>query len=228
MIFTEKTWEKLIGYGEDLLLALLILIAGLLLTKLVLKVARKVLDKSSLDESVYKFLLKTIKYGLYLLIFVVVLTCLHVPTAPLVTVLGAGGAAIALAMKDSLGNIASGIIILVNQPFIRGDVIEVAGVTGIVQSIDLMVTTLRTYDNNSISIPNGTITASVRCRSHKGQRHPDDRRGILQRCITKSAAVLRYCGAQGQCGRSRLQGLVQDLQILGCKVLPGGTGQTRF
>ena len=160
-IFTEKTWEKLAQYGENLLIALLVLVVGLLLTKLVLKVARKVLDKSSLDESVYKFLLKTIKYGLYLLIFVVVLTCLHVPTAPLVTVLGACGAAIALALKDSLGNIASGIIILVNQPFIRGDVIEVAGVTGIVQSIDLMVTTLRTFDNKSISIPNATITASV-------------------------------------------------------------------
>ena len=161
MGFSEKTWEKLISCGEDILLALIFLAAGLLLTKLVLKVARKVMDKSSLDESVYKFLLKVIKYGLYLLIFVVVLTCLHVPTAPLVTVLGACGAAIALALKDSLGNIASGIIILVNQPFIRGDVIEVAGVTGIVQSIDLMVTTLRTYDNKSISIPNGTITASV-------------------------------------------------------------------
>ena len=160
-MFTEKTWERLAQYGDNLLTALLVLAAGLLLTKLVLKVAHKVLDKSSLDESVYKFLLKTIKYGLYLLIFVVVLTCLHVPTAPLVTVLGACGAAIALALKDSLGNIASGIIILVNQPFIRGDVIEVAGVTGIVQSIDLMVTTLRTYDNKSISIPNGTMTASV-------------------------------------------------------------------
>ena len=87
-MFTEKTWEKLAQYGENLLIALLVLVVGLLLTKLVLKVARKVLDKSSLDESVYKFLLKTIKYGLYLLIFVVVLTCLHVPTAPLVTVLG--------------------------------------------------------------------------------------------------------------------------------------------
>ena len=63
------------------------------MTKLVLKVARKVLDKSSLDESVYKFPLKTIKYGLYLLIFVVGLTWLHVPTAPLVTVLRASGSA---------------------------------------------------------------------------------------------------------------------------------------
>lgn len=79
-MFTEKTWERLAQYGDNLLTALLVLAAGLLLTKLVLKVAHKVLDKSSLDESVYKFLLKTIKYGLYLLIFVVVLTCLHVPT----------------------------------------------------------------------------------------------------------------------------------------------------
>ena len=86
-MFTEKTWDMLVQCGEAVLLALIILIAGLLLTKLLLKVARKVLDKSTLDESVYKFLLKTLKYGLYLLIFVVVLTCLHVPTAPLVTVL---------------------------------------------------------------------------------------------------------------------------------------------
>ena len=77
------------------------------------------------------------------------------------TLLGACGAAVALALKDSLGNIASGIIILANKPFIRGDVIEVTGITGIVQSIDLLVTTLKTYDNKVITIPNGTITASV-------------------------------------------------------------------
>ena len=161
MNFTEKTWETLLGYGKDLLLALLVLAAGLILTKLVLKVTRKVLDKSSIDESVYKFLLNTLKYAAYIVIFVVALTCLHVPTAPLVTVLGAGGAAVALAMKDSLGNIAGGIIILVNRPFIKGDFIETAGVSGIVQGIDLMVTTLRTYDNKTIAIPNGLVTASV-------------------------------------------------------------------
>ena len=161
MNFTEKTWETLLGYGKELLLAVLVLIAGLILTKLILKVARKVLDKSSIDESVYKFLLNTLKYTAYVVIFVVVLTCLHVPTAPLVTVLGAGGAAVALAMKDSLGNIAGGIIILVNRPFIKGDFIEVAGVSGVVQGIDLMVTTLRTYDNKTIAVPNGTVTASV-------------------------------------------------------------------
>lgn len=89
MKITEKTWEALLQYGKDILLALLVLIVGILLTKIILKVARKLLDKSSLDESVYKFLLNTLKYVVYVLIFIVVLTCLHVPTAPLVTVLGA-------------------------------------------------------------------------------------------------------------------------------------------
>lgn len=161
MIFTEKTWDALLQYGKEILLALLVLAVGLILTKLVLKVARRLLDKSSVDESVYKFLLNTLKYAAYVVIFVVVLTCLNVPTAPLVTVLGAGGAAIALAMKDSLGNVAGGIIILVNRPFVKEDFIEVAGVSGVVQSIDLMVTTLRTYDYKTVAVPNGTVTASV-------------------------------------------------------------------
>ena len=76
MNFTEKTWETLLGYGKELLLAVLVLIAGLILTKLILKVARKVLDKSSIDESVYKFLLNTLKYAAYVVIFVVVLRCI--------------------------------------------------------------------------------------------------------------------------------------------------------
>lgn len=161
MKLTEKTIDMLIGYAEDIGISLLVLLCGLILTKVLLKIVRTALDKSRLDESVYKFLLKAIKYIMYLLIFVVILTCLHVPTAPLITVLGACGAAIALALKDSLGNIASGIIILVNQPFLKGDVIEVVNVTGYVQSIDLLVTTLKTYDNKVITIPNGTITGSV-------------------------------------------------------------------
>ena len=151
MKLTEKTIDMLIGYAEDIGISLLVLLCGLILTKVLLKIVRTALDKSRLDESVYKFLLKAIKYIMYLLIFVVIL----------ITVLGACGAAIALALKDSLGNIASGIIILVNQPFLRGDVIEVVNVTGYVQSIDLLVTTLKTYDNKVITIPNGTITGSV-------------------------------------------------------------------
>ena len=141
--------------------AVIIVAVGLLIIKVVIGLSRKALTKTTLDESIYAFILNVLKIAMYIILTVVLLGHLKVPTAPLVTVLGACGAAVALALKDSLGNIASGIIILANKPFIRGDVIEVAGITGIVQSIDLLVTTLKTFDNKVITIPNGTITASV-------------------------------------------------------------------
>ena len=157
----EKTLEKLLEYGGNLLMAVVVFAVGMVLIKLALKITQKALEKTRLDKSVHKFVMTATRYTLYIILAVVILTSLKVPTAPLVTVLGACGAAVALALKDSLGNIASGIIILANKPFIRGDVIEVTGITGIVQSIDILVTTLKTYDNKVITIPNGTITASV-------------------------------------------------------------------
>ena len=157
----EKTLEKLLEYGGNLLMAVVVFAVGMVLIKLALKITQKALEKTRLDKTVHKFVMTATRYTLYIILAVVILTSLKVPTAPLVTVLGACGAAVALALKDSLGNIASGIIILANKPFIRGDVIEVTGITGIVQSIDLLVTTLKTYDNKVITIPNGTITASV-------------------------------------------------------------------
>ncbi len=139
----------------------IIIIAGLIIIKITLKLTKKALTRTTLDGAMYKFVLNVIKIVLGIVLIVVLLGHLRVPTAPLVTVLGAGGAAIALALKDSLGNISGGIIILANKPFKKGDVIDVAGTSGIVESIDLFVTTLKTYDNKVITVPNGSITTSV-------------------------------------------------------------------
>jgi small conductance mechanosensitive channel len=110
---------------------------------------------------------------------VVLLGVLEVPTTPLITVLGAGGAAIALALKDSLGNIAGGMLILVNQPFKKGDEIDIGGTYGEVDKIDLFVTTLRTYDNKEITIPNGNINTSVIVNySRRDRRRVDCKFGI--------------------------------------------------
>ncbi len=153
--------EKASGYLELCIGAALIVVVGLLLIKFFLGITRKTLKRTALDESVHIFIINVVKIILYVLLIVVLLGYINVPTAPLVTVLGAGGAAIALALKDSLGNIAGGILILVNQMFKKGDVVEVAGREGIVESIDLFVTTLKTYDNKVVTVPNGMITTSV-------------------------------------------------------------------
>ena len=157
----EKIFDKALDYSGSVLLAIAILIAGFLLIKGVLKLIKKALGKSNLDASVHKFIITAARYSLYILLVIVILASLKVPTTPLVTMLGACGAAVALALKDSLGNIAGGIIILANKPFLRGEFIEIGDVSGSVQSIDLLVTTLKTADNKVITIPNGTITTSV-------------------------------------------------------------------
>ena len=79
----------------------------------------------------------------------------------IVAVIGAAGAAIALALKDSLANIAGGVMIILTKPFSKDDLIDIGDVSGKVHHIDLFLTTLKTYDNKTITIPNGIVNTSV-------------------------------------------------------------------
>ena len=153
--------EKLTDILLDLGGAVLILMFGAIAIKLILRFEKKILEKSTLDESVYRFILNASKAALWIVLVIALLPMLGIPVASLVTVLGAGGAAIALALKDSLGNVAGGILILINKPFVRGDTIELGDVTGVVDEIDLLTTQLHTADNKIVTVPNGTITTSV-------------------------------------------------------------------
>ena len=170
---------KLMNLLEHGISALVVLLAGLLLIKLILGIVKKTLEKTALDGAIHTFVVSALRIVLYIILVVVLLGVLEVPTTPLVTVLGAGGAAIALALKDSLGNIAGGLLLLINQPFKKGDEIDIAGNYGAVDGIDLFVTTLRTYDNKVITIPNGTINTSVIVNySRRDSRRVDCKFGI--------------------------------------------------
>lgn len=156
--------EKLIDSMMFVMGALIIMIVGLVAIKILLKVEKKALSKSKLDPALHLFVLRGTKVVLLVILVIMVLQNLGVSTSSLIAVLGAGGAAIALALKDSLGNVAGGILILLNKPFNRGDCIEIQGsaaVTGIVDSIDLMTTRLNTFDNKIVTVPNGSITTAV-------------------------------------------------------------------
>ena len=85
----EKTLEKLWEYGGSLLMAVLIFIAGMVIIKLAVKITEKALARTRLDRSVHKFIITATRYALYIVLAVVILTSLKVPTAPLVTLLGA-------------------------------------------------------------------------------------------------------------------------------------------
>lgn len=158
---SDNMSDKTIKLLENVGASVAILVIGWIAVGIILHIEKKALAKSKLDEAMHLFILKGTKAVLWSVLAIAILTKLGVPTTSLVAVLGAGGAAIALALKDSLGNIAGGIIILINKPFCRGDTIDVAGTTGVVDDIDLLTTQLHTFDNKVVTIPNGTITMSV-------------------------------------------------------------------
>lgn len=140
---------------------LVIVLIGLVVIKIIMKVTKKALDKSDADPSVYTFVKSMVRVVCIVVIVTICLSILGIPVSTVIAVLGAAGAAIALALKDSLANVAGGIMIIMTKPFSKDDLIDVGDVSGKVDKIDLFLTTLKTYDNKIITIPNGLINTSI-------------------------------------------------------------------
>ena len=147
----ESSWAVWIN-------ALIILLAGLLILKIVIVLIRKILARSSIDGALHTLVVNSVKIAALIVIIVSVLSELGVNTSTFIAVIGAAGAAIALALKDSLANVAGGIIILVTKPFGKGDYVMTNDIEGSVEEIDILNTTLKTVDNKVVSIPNSSIS----------------------------------------------------------------------
>lgn len=140
----------------------LIIVIGVIVIKILLTVVRHFLKKDDhLDDMLNTFVVNVVRTACIIVLIAICLDTVGVSTGTIVAVLGAAGAAIALALKDSLANIAGGIMIIINQPFKQGDLINVGEYRGRVQEIDLFLTTLRTLNYQTITIPNGLINTSI-------------------------------------------------------------------
>lgn len=144
--------------GLNIVVGLLIILVGLILCRIVKAVLRKILRKAKRDEAIVHFVCSLVDVVLKVIVLVSALATMGINTASIITVLGTCGVAIGLALKDSLGNIAGGLIIIVNKPFKKGDYIEAAGVEGTVVTINLFNTVLTTPDNKEIVIPNSQLS----------------------------------------------------------------------
>lgn len=148
-------------YGLKIIGALLILILGRFVAGLVRKAVRRVLTKAGTDPALVSFF-GSLAFALVIVFAVVAsLAKFGVQTTSFVAVLGAVGFAVGFALQGSLSNFASGVMLLVFKPFTVGDLIEAAGVTGIVRNIGLFNTELSTLDNVKVIVPNGKAYGDV-------------------------------------------------------------------
>jgi len=156
-----------------------LIIIGLLVIKILCVIIRKTLKRTALDPVLHEFIVKGFGIVFGIILVGTVLSQGGTPISTILTMLGVAGAAIALALKDSLGNIAGGIIIIVSEPFKKGDMVEIMGVVGKVNQIDLLFTTLLTFDNKMVYIPNGSLSTSVIINySREEKRRVDCKFGI--------------------------------------------------
>ncbi len=150
-------WLK--GFVPSLIFAVIILVVGWWLAKTLSKSIGKAMRRAKIDESIISFFYSIMIVLFRLIVIITAAAELGINVTSLVAAIGAAGVTIGLALKDSFSNIASGILIITNKPFKIGDYLEVDNFQGTVLKIEMLFTTLTTYDNKVIVVPNSKLTS---------------------------------------------------------------------
>ncbi len=156
--YSQKLIDLAVDYGPKLLLAILVLLIGLWIIKLVLKGTNRAMERSNMEISLRKFLSGFFGILLKVLLLISVASMIGIATTSFVAVIGAAGLAVGLALQGGLANFAGGVIILMFKPFKVGDFLEAQGYMGTVSEITIFTTILKTPDNKTVIIPNGALS----------------------------------------------------------------------
>lgn len=158
----------------NIVIAAVILFAGIWLAKQARKYINLVMEKRNVDALLASFLCNIAYVIIIAFIVIAALGQLGFQTTSFIAILGAAGLAIGLSLQSSLSNFASGVMIIAFRPFKVGDFIEAGGVSGVVEGIQIFSTQMRTGDNKAVIVPNSNITVgNITNYSAKDQRRVD-------------------------------------------------------
>jgi small conductance mechanosensitive channel len=151
-----------IDLGMNIVAFLITLIVASFVINIVCSIAGKALKKAKrVSDMLEQFTLSVLRKVLWVVAFMVALPCLGIDVGPLIAGLGVGGFIVGFAFQESLGNLAAGLMILLNEPFKVGDLVEGGGQFGVVNELNMMATTMTTADNKLIVIPNSSVWGSA-------------------------------------------------------------------
>ncbi|MDO7690110.1 MAG: mechanosensitive ion channel [Pirellulales bacterium] len=182
-----------------------ILFASWMLSRVLSRISGEALSRVEGASSLLRtFLVNFVRQAILVLGFVVSLSALGINTSPILALIGGAAFVIGLALQGTLSNFAQGLLILAYRPFDVGDVIDAGGVSGIVDSMNMLSTTIRTFDNKKMIVPNGkiggdTITNATASSTRRidmtfGIGYGDDvakAQEILERIINQHSLVLK-------------------------------------
>lgn len=175
LVFWQNHSETIMTLGYKLILALAIVIASVLIARSVKRAIQN--SKSPLkkiDKTLLPILSSVLGYLVYIIAGLFILDIFGVNTASLIALMGAAGLAIGLALKNTLSNIAAGIMLLILRPFKVGDFVDASGTTGTVSEINLFTTIFKTNDGLYIASPNGKVWGgNIKNFTRNGKRRMD-------------------------------------------------------
>lgn len=155
----ETVQELGVKYGMKAIGAVAILIIGLWAAKQIKKITVKLMTRSKIDNTLISFVSSIVHVSLQVFVIIAALETLDVKTTSFIAILGAAGLAVGLALQGSLSNFAAGVLMIIFKPFRVGEVIEGAGVLGVVQEIGIFTTVVDTLDNKKTIVPNAKLTS---------------------------------------------------------------------
>jgi len=155
---SDQLWTMAMAYAPKLLLAIITLIIGLWIIKMITKGIGKLMEKNQLDETLKPFIISMFSILLKIMLFIAVVDMVGVKMTSFIAILGAAGLAVGMALSGTLQNFAGGVMILIFKPFKVGDLLEAQGYLGVVKEIQLFNTIMLSLDNKTIIIPNGGLS----------------------------------------------------------------------
>ncbi|MCM1071954.1 MAG: mechanosensitive ion channel [[Clostridium] fimetarium] len=163
--------ETMVNFAINVAIAILVFYVGRFIIRKIFKIVSAIFIRRKVDTSLSTFVLSLINIVLYFILIVTVIGIIGIETTSFLAIFASAGVAIGMALSGTLQNFAGGVLILLLKPYKIGDYIEVQGYAGTVREIQIFSTIITTYDNKSISIPNGSLsTGSVNNWSREAYR----------------------------------------------------------
>jgi small conductance mechanosensitive channel len=149
----------ILSYAVNIVAAIITIIIGMFIARLISNAVNRVLLARHIDATVADFLSALVRYGIIAFTIIAALGRVGVQTASVIAVLGAAGLAVGLALQGSLSNLAAGVLLVTFRPFKTGEFVDLGGVMGTVQNVQIFSTTMKSADGKIVVVPNGKIIA---------------------------------------------------------------------
>lgn len=200
-------FSQVLHFLPQLVIAIVILLAGWVLAKIIRNAVEKLLLKTKLEKAVLQFVVHLLHVFLVVVIVIMAIAELGIPTTPLTGSLVAVLIGISMSLKSSLGIVASGIMLISTRAFKVGEFVDIGGTAGTVEDINLIFCTVRTSDGREVKVPNSLVTTKVITNFSNNQYRRNDftvgigynssidtAKSLLQELIDKDARILKIDG----------------------------------